>query len=295
MHRYLHAKGEGNSNLQLPAYGLIALGFGFFSIGTMTYLLRTMRLRAAMKLGTLDVLAMWGHSLLGLTAWLASASFLITDGFSTRKLQWMQHVIQVRDTPHQRRVLFRNMWDRCGVSDVLRHIVLVLVCLFAVEGRRLCAWARVVADVVARSVFFSFFFFSAFVQNLMSLTWHIHMMTVVAAGHVGLDSSLHLKLKTLKLQNKATDVISTKRQIEDVESAIDQLEREHPRYDSLDVAQLLEMKRQELEQELAVLREVDAAEQDPLQKADNLRCIQIVQRELDLLAIYFAKYLPKDA
>jgi len=120
-------------------------------------------------------------------------------------------------------------------------------------------------------------------------------MTVVAAGHVGLDSSLHLKLKTLKLQNKATDVISTKRQIEDVESAIDQLEREHPRYDSLDVAQLLEMKRQELEQELAVLREVDAAEQDPLQKADNLRCIQIVQRELDLLAIYFAKYLPKDA
>lgn len=93
--RYLNAKGNHNGSLELPAYGLMVLGFGFFSIGTFTYMRRVAVLRAAMQLTNLEVGVMWSHSLIGLLAWVASASFLVTDGFSNRKLQWMQRLVQV--------------------------------------------------------------------------------------------------------------------------------------------------------------------------------------------------------
>eukprot|EP00750_Incisomonas_marina_P002858 INCI12728.2.p1 GENE.INCI12728.2~~INCI12728.2.p1 ORF type:complete len:356 (-),score=62.97 INCI12728.2:168-1235(-) len=94
MFQYLNAKGNHNGSLELPAYGLMVLGFGFFSIGTFTYMRRVAVLRSVMQLKTLEVGVMWAHSLIGLLAWVASASFLVTDGFSNRKLQWMQHMVQ---------------------------------------------------------------------------------------------------------------------------------------------------------------------------------------------------------
>ena len=117
--RYLNAKGNHNGSLELPAYGLMVLGFGFFSIGTFTYMRRVAVLRSVMQLKTLEVGVMWAHSLIGLLAWVASASFLVTDGFSNRKLQWMQHMVQVI---HGGFALAANRWlfnEPCHVMSWL--------------------------------------------------------------------------------------------------------------------------------------------------------------------------------
>mgnify|MGYP007044764545 CR=1 FL=1 len=126
--RYTSKHGHDNDiRRQLPAFGFLMLGFGFVVIGAATFANRALFMQKTLHLRRSETAFMVAHSTFGLLAWLASASYLITDGFSNKKLMQFQYLV-VRSSGNRLLLLFEVVTDQSAFRPASSVGVIYTVC-----------------------------------------------------------------------------------------------------------------------------------------------------------------------